>query len=197
MFNVIKYDHRFPKHRVLLVSVFVMTVTLALIPSCYNLGLLSCTLAVMGLGMGIVDTISNLSMIQLYQCINVGPFLQVISFALKVSDNIHLITILNIIFKALHFFYGLGAFLAPMVVEPFLLNIDCSSFIDPIPRTENWTASEPAVVSLVNATSTDVISSLDMAQKKSRVHWAFLVMAVLQVCFTFLKLRSLCINIMK
>jgi hypothetical protein len=30
----------------------------------------------------------------------------------------------------MHFFYGLGAFISPMIASPFLLNIDCSPFID-------------------------------------------------------------------
>ncbi len=55
---------------------FLVTVTLALIPSCSNLTPLTSTLAVMGLAMGTIDTIVNLSMIQLYGA-NVGPFLQV------------------------------------------------------------------------------------------------------------------------
>jgi MFS family permease len=67
---------RFPKHRVLLVSVFFMAATLALIPSCTNLAPLVVALAVMGFFMGNIDTIANLSMIQLYE-VNVGPFLQV------------------------------------------------------------------------------------------------------------------------
>jgi len=33
-------------------------------------------------------------------------------------------------FQAMHFFYGLGAFISPMIASPFLLNIDCSPFID-------------------------------------------------------------------
>lgn len=29
----------------------------------------------------------------------------------------------------MHFFYGLGAFVSPMIASPFLLNIDCSPFV--------------------------------------------------------------------
>ena len=53
-----------------------MAATLALIPSCTNLAPLVVALAVMGFFMGNIDTIANLSMIQLYE-VNVGPFLQV------------------------------------------------------------------------------------------------------------------------
>ena len=30
----------------------------------------------------------------------------------------------------MHFCYGLGAFVSPMIASPFLLNIDCTPFID-------------------------------------------------------------------
>jgi fucose permease len=29
----------------------------------------------------------------------------------------------------MHFFYGLGAFVSPMIAEPFLLNTDCSGIV--------------------------------------------------------------------
>ena len=32
-------------------------------------------------------------------------------------------------FQAMHFCYGLGAFVSPMIAEPFLLNEDCSPLI--------------------------------------------------------------------
>ena len=32
--------------------------------------------------------------------------------------------------QAMHFCYGLGAFVSPMIAEPFLLNEDCTPFID-------------------------------------------------------------------
>lgn len=30
----------------------------------------------------------------------------------------------------MYFFYGLGAFISPMIAAPFVLNVDCSPFID-------------------------------------------------------------------
>ena len=30
----------------------------------------------------------------------------------------------------MHFFYGLGAFVSPMIASPFLLNVNCDPFID-------------------------------------------------------------------
>lgn len=35
-----------------------------------------------------------------------------------------------VLFQAMHFFYGLGAFVSPMIASPFLMNIDCTPFID-------------------------------------------------------------------
>jgi fucose permease len=91
--------------------------------------------------------------------------------------------------QALHFFYGLGAFLAPMIVEPFLLNVDCTSFIDPaahantagpvihVPSSSSVVAAHPSA----NETLGDPVVSLELAQKHSHVQYAFLIMALLQV----------------
>lgn len=59
----------------------------------------------MGLFMGCIDTLANWKMLQLYQE-SVAPFLQ-----------------------AMHCSYGFGAFLSPIVAEPFILNEDCSMII--------------------------------------------------------------------
>ncbi|XP_068219384.1 major facilitator superfamily domain-containing protein 4A-like isoform X2 [Palaemon carinicauda] len=93
---------RLGNHVVLLVSTTMLSVTLATIPFCSVLGWLAAVLATMGFFMGTIDTVANISMIQLYG-VNVAPFLQ-----------------------ALHFFYGLGAFLSPMIAEPFLQNKACN-----------------------------------------------------------------------
>lgn len=63
-------------HLVLLVSTTMLAVTLAVIPFCSVLGWLAAVLAVMGFFMGTIDTVANISMIQLYG-MNVAPFLQV------------------------------------------------------------------------------------------------------------------------
>ncbi|XP_069193846.1 major facilitator superfamily domain-containing protein 4A [Procambarus clarkii] len=96
---------RLGNHVVLLLSTTMLAVTLAVIPYCTVLGWLAAVLALMGFFMGTIDTVANISMIQLYG-MNVAPFLQ-----------------------ALHFFYGLGAFLSPMIAEPFLLNKNCTEIV--------------------------------------------------------------------
>ena len=60
----------------MLVSLVMLAVTLAMVPQCWSLTVLALDLAAMGLFMGIIDTVANLCMIQLYGS-NVAPFLQV------------------------------------------------------------------------------------------------------------------------
>lgn len=41
------------------------------------------------------------------------------------------------IFQAMHFFYGLGAFISPMIAAPFLVNIDCTPLVDGVTSSSN------------------------------------------------------------
>lgn len=63
-------------HLVLLSALVMLCVTLSIVPQCTLIYALTGTLAVMGLFLGIIDTVANLSMIQLYGR-DVSPFLQV------------------------------------------------------------------------------------------------------------------------
>ena len=56
-----------------------LSITLGIIPTCDVLGMLATVIAVMGFFMGTIDTVANISMIQLYGR-NVAPFLQVMIF---------------------------------------------------------------------------------------------------------------------
>nr|KAG5699510.1 hypothetical protein BaRGS_020069 [Batillaria attramentaria] len=76
------------------------------IPACTNLASLLFVLIIMGWCMGCLDCLANLRMILLFGK-HVSPFLQ-----------------------AMHCFYGLGAFVSPMIASAFLLNKDCSPYID-------------------------------------------------------------------
>ena len=73
----------------------------------------------------------------------------------------------------MHFFYGLGAFVSPMIAEPFLLNEDCTIFID------NVTTPTPApgIVGNVSLPA----DSLQEAQHMTRVRYAFWILGLLQV----------------
>ena len=45
----------------------------------------------------------------------------------------------------MHFFYGLGAFVSPMIAAPFILNVDCTEFIDGVtvaPSRKNESETE-------------------------------------------------------
>lgn len=68
-------------HIVLLASTAMLSITLAVIPFCKVVGWLAAVLALMGFFMGTIDTVANVSMIQLYG-MNVAPFLQVSTTAL-------------------------------------------------------------------------------------------------------------------
>lgn len=70
---------RLGSHMVLLLSVIMLGVTLTVVPECTVLASLTSTLAVMGFFMGTIDTVANISMLQLYGR-DVAPFLQVCLF---------------------------------------------------------------------------------------------------------------------
>ncbi|XP_064483550.1 major facilitator superfamily domain-containing protein 4A-like [Ornithodoros turicata] len=131
----------------LLLGTTVMTVTMALIPLCRALVLLAVVLALMGFSMGAIDTVANVYMIRIYGR-DVSPFLQ-----------------------ALHFFYGIGAFVSPMIAQPFLLNEDCSAFID--------NGSEPLDTDF--GPGALPAATLEEAQRKTHIDYAFWIMALLMV----------------
>ncbi|KAH6922585.1 hypothetical protein HPB50_017011 [Hyalomma asiaticum] len=133
----------------LVLGTAMMTMTMALIPVCHVLAVLAVVLAIMGFFMGCIDTVSNVYMIRIYAK-DVSPFLQ-----------------------ALHFFYGIGAFVSPMIAQPFLLNEDCSLFID--------NTSEPLFdqEDMNPAGGGLPASSLAEAQRKTHIDYAFWIMALL------------------
>lgn len=137
----------------LFISILMMTATMAIIPLCNVLWSLAIVLAFMGFFMGTIDTVANVSMISLYGK-DVSPFLQ-----------------------TMHFFYGVGAFVSPMIAQPFLLNEDCSRFID----NSTWFTNE-----YDNDTYTAV--TLEEAQKKTHINYAFWTMSLFMVPVIFLSL---------
>uniref|UniRef100_A0A8B9GXS6 Major facilitator superfamily domain-containing protein 4A n=1 Tax=Astyanax mexicanus TaxID=7994 RepID=A0A8B9GXS6_ASTMX len=80
---------------------FIISVVFAFIPICRNLPMLAVAMAITGLAMGVIDTISNLQLVKLYQ-----------------KDS-------TVFLQALHFFVGLGALLSPLIADPFLSETDC------------------------------------------------------------------------
>ncbi|XP_041350536.1 major facilitator superfamily domain-containing protein 4A-like [Gigantopelta aegis] len=95
-----------PTNILLLIGSVGVSFSMVLIPSCTTLGGLIVVLMIMGWCMGCIDCIANLKMIILFKK-NVAPFLQ-----------------------AMHCCYGFGAFVSPMIASAFLLNMDCTPFVD-------------------------------------------------------------------
>ncbi|KAF2353352.1 Major facilitator superfamily [Trinorchestia longiramus] len=138
-------------HVVLLSSVVMMAITLTVVPECTLLGTLTATLAVMGFFMGTIDTVANISMLQLYGR-DVAPFLQ-----------------------ALHFFYGLGAFLSPIVTKPFLLNEDCNGLV--LNSTDTHRMIDIRLQNITQEAETE----LHHAQHDSKIEYAFWIMSCMQL----------------
>ena len=87
--------------------------------------------------------------------------------------------------KALHFCYGVGAFVSPMIAEPFLLNEDCSPFVDndtsgTLTAAEELRLLAPPGTILLNDTNLPA-DTLVEAQQMTRVRFAFWIMAAVQV----------------
>ncbi|XP_023236471.1 major facilitator superfamily domain-containing protein 4A-like [Centruroides sculpturatus] len=144
---------KFPDDIMLFVAILMMTATMAIIPVCNVLWSLAIVLALMGFFMGTIDTVANVSMISLYGK-DVSPFLQ-----------------------TMHFFYGVGAFVSPMIAQPFLLNEDCSRFID------NTTK-----ITIKDDNETYPAETLEDAQKKTHINYAFWTMSLFMVPVIFLSL---------
>ena len=82
--------------------------------------------------------------------------------------------------QAMHFCYGLGAFVSPLIAEPFLLNQDCSAFID------NTTDSDSQSFIHHHATRNHgnvsyLVDPLHEAQTETEVRFSFFIMGALQV----------------
>nr|XP_040060010.1 major facilitator superfamily domain-containing protein 4A [Gasterosteus aculeatus aculeatus] len=79
----------------------IISLVFAVIPLCNHVLLLSVAMAIAGLAMGVIDTLSCLQLVRLYQK-DSAMFLQ-----------------------ALQFFSGLGALVSPLVADPFLAEDSC------------------------------------------------------------------------
>ncbi|XP_013885088.1 major facilitator superfamily domain-containing protein 4-A, partial [Austrofundulus limnaeus] len=82
-------------------STLIISLVFAIIPLCHHVVLLSVAMGLAGKAMGVIDTISNLQLVKLYQ-----------------KDS-------AIFLQALHFFTGLGALVSPLVADPFLADDNC------------------------------------------------------------------------
>ena len=129
--------------------------------------------------MGAIDCLANVQMIQLYGDA-VSPFLQVRSHIEHTCMCIfRSLNLLPVLLKAMHFCYGFGAFVSPLIAEPFLLNQDCSPFID----HENATDKDTLEFEQDLPPDTNFLHE---AQSETQVRYAFFIMAALQVPIPFL-----------
>ncbi|CAI5777699.1 Hypothetical predicted protein [Podarcis lilfordi] len=85
----------------LFVSSLAISVVFAIIPVCHNVVVLAVVMAVAGLAMGCIDTLSNMQLVKIYQ-----------------KDS-------AVFLQALHFFVGFGALLSPLIADPFLSDTNC------------------------------------------------------------------------
>ena len=84
----------------------------------------------------------------------------------------------------MHFCYGLGAFVSPMIAEPFLLNQDCTSLIDNTTITEEGQGMGGHHHHMViKSNDSMVATTLDEAQHMTQVKYAFWIMALLLVSY--------------
>lgn len=91
-------DHFYSwRHTILSFAMFLMSLATLIIPFIYNLAPMLIAHAMWSLTAGIVDNISQMSTLRHYEQVNVGPYLQ-----------------------ALHGAFGIGAFLSPLIIAPFL-----------------------------------------------------------------------------
>ncbi|CAH1783781.1 unnamed protein product [Owenia fusiformis] len=142
----------FPPNGIILTAISVLPMTLFIVPFCNVMAALGVVLAVMGINMGMIDSLANLQMLKIYGP-DVAPFIQ-----------------------ALHFFYGLGAFVSPMIAQPFLLNEDCSPYVLALGNNSNSniSTSENHSVQILDG-------DLESAQDETHVRYAFWIMAAVQL----------------
>lgn len=80
----------------------------------------------------------------------------------------------------MHFCYGVGAFVSPMIAEPFLLNEDCTPFVDNGTSNANPGLVEPSIDEIANDKEYPA-HTLEEAQSMTRVRYAFWIMAATNV----------------
>lgn len=132
-----------PVYVLLLIGMVGLPLFMYLVPSCTVFAWLLIDLLLMGWCMGCIDCVANLRMIMRFGT-NVTPFLQ-----------------------AMHFFYGLGGFISPMIASPFIVNIDCTSLVEGI--------NTPADQAKINR-----------AQHLSNSRTAFVILGSVQLLITFI-----------
>lgn len=146
---------------VLFVNTCLVPTSMFLLPFAWNIWSLVSILALMGLNMGFIDCIANLQMFKVFGE-SVAPFLH-----------------------AMHFFYGMGAFFSPVISEPYLLNEDCTPFLEQYQEPGLVRDNDTGLNRYVNLTD-EPASTLKEAQEMTNVRYAFWFMAGLQASVAIL-----------
>ncbi|NXN03247.1 MFD4A protein, partial [Sylvia borin] len=140
----------------LFASSLAISLVFAIIPLCHNVVLLAVVMAVAGLAMGCIDTISNMQLVKIYQ-----------------KDS-------AIFLQALHFFVGFGALLSPLIADPFLSDTNCIL----ANGTANASSNLPHIRKSLLPHHPGNLSHYDLPMKGmvvTRVSYAFWIMALINL----------------
>ncbi|XP_061869535.1 major facilitator superfamily domain-containing protein 4A isoform X2 [Colius striatus] len=140
----------------LFASSLAISVVFAIIPLCHNVVVLAVVMAVAGLAMGCIDTISNMQLVKIYQ-----------------KDS-------AIFLQALHFFVGFGALLSPLIADPFLSDTNCILSNS----TANASSNLPHIRKSLVPHHPGNLSHYDLPMKGmvvTRVSYAFWIMALINL----------------
>ncbi|KFV79852.1 Major facilitator superfamily domain-containing protein 4, partial [Struthio camelus australis] len=140
----------------LFASSLAISLVFAIIPLCHNVVVLAVVMAVAGLAMGCIDTISNMQLVKIYQ-----------------KDS-------AIFLQALHFFVGFGALLSPLIADPFLSDTNCILSN----ATANASSNLPHIRKSLVPHHPGNLSHYDLPMKGmvvTRVSYAFWIMALINV----------------
>ncbi|KAF7254712.1 Major facilitator superfamily domain-containing protein 4A, partial [Varanus komodoensis] len=113
-------------------------------------------MAVAGLAMGCIDTLSNMQLVKIYQ-----------------KDS-------AVFLQALHFFVGFGALLSPLIADPFLSDTNCIL----ANGTTNSNSNLPHIRKSLVPHHLGNLSHYDLPTKGlvvTRVSYAFWIMALINV----------------
>ncbi|NWU90868.1 MFD4A protein, partial [Upupa epops] len=140
----------------LFASSLAISLVFAIIPLCHNVVVLAVVMAVAGLAMGCIDTISNMQLVKIYQ-----------------KDS-------AIFLQALHFFVGFGALLSPLIADPFLSDTNCILSNS----TANASSNLPHIRKSLVPHHPGNLSRYDLPMKGmvvTRVSYAFWIMALINL----------------
>ncbi|KFV51702.1 Major facilitator superfamily domain-containing protein 4, partial [Tyto alba] len=151
----------------LFASSLAISLVFAIIPLCHNVVVLAVVMAVAGLAMGCIDTISNMQLVKIYQ-----------------KDS-------AIFLQALHFFVGFGALLSPLIADPFLSDTNCILSNS----TANASSNLPHIRKSLVPHHPGNLSHYDLPMKGmvvTRVSYAFWIMALINVSAAARVARDVC-----